>query len=367
MRRLSFLLLLVPLAGVAAARAWPVEAAGVAVGRSDVVAEVLGVGTLESDREVAVSFEVAGRVTSLAVDEGAPVRAGDLLGTVDVSDAGRELAVAEASVEAAHAAVARAAAELDRAQAGRARASADLDRARALAAAGALPLAELDAAVERARAADAEVEALRAGLAQAGRAHEVADRTRAVRVAQVRDGELRSPLDGLVVARRVEAGQLVGPGTPAFSVASTAALRVRAWVDEAALGRLQPGQPARITLRSEPGRAFAGRLEVIGREVDRSTHELLVEVAALELPASFALGQRADVWIEVGRREAVTAVPRGWCEDGCAVVEDGRVALRPVSLGLEGRERVEVRAGLGPDDVVLAPGAPVGRRVRVRP
>ena len=46
------------------------------------------------------------------------------------------------------------------------------------------------------------------------------------------------------------------------------------------------------------------------------------------------------------------------------MVEDGRAVSREVQLGLAGRERVEVRSGLTPDDVVLAPGTAIGARVR---
>ena len=206
---------------------------------------------------------------------------------------------------------------------------------------------------------------MKSALRQAESNRTVAARTSGIRAAQVADGRLTSPLAGLVVARDVEAGQLVTPGTPAFTIVATDAMRVRAWVDETALGRLAVGQPVRLVFRSEGDRSFAGVVERIGREVDRQTHELLVDVTVHDLPTNFAVGQRADAWIEVGRRAADVSVPRGWCETECAVVDGGRVASRPVTLGLAGRESVEVLRGLAPGEVVLAPGTPVGTRVRV--
>ncbi|MDP2306829.1 MAG: efflux RND transporter periplasmic adaptor subunit [Pseudomonadota bacterium] len=359
---------LVPLgiaALVAAVRLRPVDTRAHRVDRGDVVAEVLGVGVLESTREVRVSFEASGRVTSLAVDEGTVVAEGDVLGTIDASDATRELAVAGAAEEAAVAVVARARAELERARVASMRAAADRGRADTLFAAGVIHAAEHEAAIERDDSAGADVRAMESGLVQAERSQDVAARTRGIRSAQVADGRLASPLSGLVVARDVEAGQLVTPGSPAFTIVSTEAMRVRAWVDETALGTLAVGQPARLVFRSEPDRPFAGTVTRIGREVDRQTHELLVDVAVLELPTNFAVGQRADAWIEVGRSASVASVPRGWCDTRCAVLEDGRVASREVTLGLAGRDRVEVSSGLAPDDVVLAPGATIGRRVRI--
>lgn len=358
---------LIPMLGlvlVAAVRLWPVDAEARRIRRGDVVAEVLGVGALESAREVGVSFEASGRVTSLVVDEGAMVAEGELLGTLDASDAARELSVAAAAEEAAAAAVRRAVADLERSRAGLALASADRVRADRLFTAAVIDQADYEATLEREARTQAETDALEAALRQAEHNREIAARTRQIRAAQVADGRLLSPLDGLVIARRVEVGQLVSPGAPAFTIVATDAMQVSAWVDETALGRLAPGQPARLVFRSEEGRSFAGEVARVGREVDRQTHELLVDVTALELPARFAIGQRADVWIEVDRRADVASAPRGWCDDGCLVVEAGRVERRAVTLGLLGRERVELLSGLAEDALILAPGTPLGRRVR---
>lgn len=370
-RHLPWLLVPVALGAIGVVRAWPVDARSERVERADVVAEVLGVGVLESAREVHVAFEVSGRVTFLRVDEGERVAEGDVLGMIDASDAKRDLAVSVAAERAASAAVARARAEVERARAVSLRAGADRRRADSLSVGDVISVSAHEAAIERDATATAEVAALEAALAQATQNQQVAVQTRTIRAAQVVDGELRSPLSGLVVSRPVEAGQLVTPGTPAFTIVSTDAMRVSAWVDETALGRLAIGQPARLIFRSEGDRSFEGRVQRIGREVDRQTHELLVDVTVLELPTNFATGQRADAWIEVGRLPSAVSVPRGWCgapigtqPTACSVMEDGRVATRAVTLGLTGRDRVAVLTGLEPGDVVLEPGAAVGGRVR---
>lgn len=362
---LKLALAVVLLVGAAAlVRTWPAEVSGRRVVVGAVVDEVLGVGTLESARAVRVAFEVPGRVTSLAADEGDLVSEGQLLGALDVSDSQADLAVAEASESVSRAAVARASAELERGRVAAERATAERARAEALFAGGTISASARDDALERDRSAIANVRALEAALRQASRAREVASRTTRVRAGQVADGRLLSPLSGLVVTRHVEAGQLVTPGVPAFTVVATGAMRVRAWVDESALGRLAVGQPARLVFRSEGERSFAGRVERIGREVDRQTHEVLVDVTALELPANFAVGQRADVWIEVDRRDDVPRVPRGWCDATCLVAEDGRARTRDVQLGLVGRDAVEVVRGLAPGEVVLPPRSTAdGRRI----
>lgn len=352
------------LAGVA--RAWPVEVEGHRVSGGTVTQEVLGIGMLESARAVPISFEASGRVTRLAVDEGDVVTEGALLGEVDMTRALHELEVSSASVGAAAGDVARAAADLERGQVAAALAARDRARADTLFASAGITAAAHDAAVERDDGARAAVRALEANVRRVASGRAVATGGQRIREAQVSDGHLVSPLAGLVVSRAVEVGQWVAAGTPAFTVASTDAYEVQAWVDETALGRLTVGQPVRLVFRSHAERSFPGQVLRIGHEVDRQTHELLVDIAVLEAPANAAIGQRADAWIEVAQHEAVASVPRGWCDTTCLVAQDGRAVTRPVTLGLVGRDVVEVVSGLSAGDVVLRPDTVTdGRRVRV--
>lgn len=351
--------------GAAIARLWPVTVEGRPALAGPVVAEVLGVGALESTHEAQVAFEASGRVTGLAVDEGAIVAAGDALGSLDMDDATRDLDVSAATTTASRDDVDRAQADLERGRATAVLAARDRARTEALFVGGDVAAVAVEAAVERDETAKASVRGLEAALRRARSNQVAASGGQRIREARVADGSLTSPLAGLVTRRSVEVGQWVAAGSPAFTIVDTAAFEVKAWVDETALARLQVGQPARLVFRSEPDRSYPGRVANIGREVDRNTHELLVDVAVLELPKNFAIGQRADAWIEVGRADTTVHVPRGWCDATCLVDDGGRVASRPVTLGLVGRDDVQVLAGLVPGDVVLAPGAPLGRRVRV--
>lgn len=370
-RALSLAKLVVPalLLGVGAvvARAWPVEVQGARVTAGPVTAEVLGIGTLESDHQVPVAFEASGRVLTLAVDEGDVVAAGDLLGTLDVDDAIRDLDVSSSAARAASLDVDRAKAELERGRVAADLAARERARSDALFADNDIAAAVHDVAVEKDDGAKAAVRALEAAVRRAESSRDAAAGGRRIREASLADGRLVSPISGLVVSRGVEVGQVIGVGAPAFTIIATDALEIHAWVDETALGKLDLGQPARLAFRSDDGRTYPGRVARIGRAVDRQTHELLVDVAVLEAPRNFAIGQRADVWIEVGRADAIARAPRGWCGTTCLVAEDGRVATREVSLGLVGRDLVEVVSGLRPGDVVLPDHAAAdGRRITVR-
>jgi RND family efflux transporter MFP subunit len=183
-----------------------------------------------------------------------------------------------------------------------------------------------------------------------------------------------SPFDGLVIRRFHDPGDTVAVGATVLRVVATDTLWVRAWVDEGALGTLREGQPAQVTFPGAPGRVYRGKVDRIGREADRQTHELLVDVVMETLPERIAIGQRADVRIAVDRAADVLRLPIAFVRrDGAAtsayVDRGGRIQPVPIVLGRSDREWTEVTAGLTDADTVLAspaPGAPLapGRRWR---
>jgi HlyD family secretion protein len=111
----------------------------------------------------------------------------------------------------------------------------------------------------------------------------------------------------------------------------------------------------------------------LGRQADRETREFTVDVHVLELPRNWAVGQRAEVYIETARKTGVTVLPAQYIlwrdeQPGVLVREGPHARWRDVTLGLSGREIVEVAAGLEPGEwVVLSNNAKnadiAGRRV----
>ncbi|MDP2314031.1 MAG: efflux RND transporter periplasmic adaptor subunit [Pseudomonadota bacterium] len=370
LRRLPFLLPPLLLGGVLVARAVrPVEVRGMQPTTGEVAREVLGIGFLESEREVPLGFELGGRILDLAVEEGDAVSIGQTVATLDITDASRDLAVSRAGETLADASLRRASAEVDVARTTAALATQDLQRADLLFHANVIPSAEYEAFAGRADTTRANLAAAEAAMDQARSSRAIAGRTSASRAARVQDGVLTSPLAGIAVERHVEVGQVVAAGAPVFTLVATERLRIRAWVDESALGVLSIGQPARIALRSNPGETFLGQVERVGHQVDRQTHELLVDVAVLTRPEGFAVGQRADVWIGVERRVSALRIPRGACDETagrCLVERGGRATRVPVRFGVVGTAWSEVLEGLAPTDRVLPPDEITdGRSVRL--
>jgi len=323
-----------------------------------VVAEVLGTGTLEARVQATISAKISGRVVRVYADQGDRVARDQLLVALDDGDLSQQVEIAKADLAATRAGVDRAAAEIARAQATATHARDSYGRTAQLAAQGRVSDDEVGKATQQRDVAEADLS--RAQLAKVEVERQVLKAEEGLRYYQERltDTKITSPFDALVIRRTREPGDIVVPGTPILQVISTDQMWVSAWVDESALPSLAVGQPARVVFRSEPGTPYAGAVTRLAPLADRETREFVVDVTVKDLPKSWAVGQRAEVYIRTAAREEALVVPQRaivWDKGrpGLFVSDAGRAAWRNVTLGLRGSEVVEVTAGLSPGEVVI--------------
>lgn len=227
-------------------------------------------------REVEMAFQASGRVSEVPVEEGERVKQGELLAVLDPSQAQDRLAQADAQLAQARAQLAKLQAgsrpqEIRQANAQQAAARAALSDARAdyerrqpLVESGAISRAVWEQTVTALRTAEARyAEASQgASLAQEGaRAEDIAaaraqlESARAARAAIDTDLDytrLEAPLAGTVVTRSVEPGSLVSPGVTAFTIAIDRPLRVRAYVAQTDMARINPGMKVEVTADGNP-------------------------------------------------------------------------------------------------------------------
>jgi HlyD family secretion protein len=347
------------------------------VDRGDVTREVFGRASIESRREVQLGFDLVGRITDVLVDEGDRVKLGQVVAHLAPDQLRAEVQAASAGVPLAKAAIARLAAEERRARATLAFAEQEAVRLRTLAASGSMSARDLDLAEQQLALAQADVERVRATQTEAQKSVAVASSTTASKEATVTRAVLVSPFDGLVVRRFKDPGDTVVVGSTVLRIVAVDRLWARASVDESMLPELREGLPAQIAFLGVTAAPMRGIVDRVGREIDRQTHEVLVDVLLPAVPSELAIGRRADVHIEIERRRNVTRIPLALLRrDGGAVFvysdREGRVARTPVQIGAIGRDFVEVTSGLSPDDVVLDAPKPggelaIGRRWTAAP
>ncbi|HYM59938.1 MAG TPA: efflux RND transporter periplasmic adaptor subunit [Thermoanaerobaculia bacterium] len=313
--------------------------------RGELLAEVFGTGTLESKVLVGVSAKIVGKVVQVLVDQGDTVTTGQILARLenrDFEDAARV-----------------AAAQCDQARTELAKAKAETQRRRLLMKQEFISHEELETYEATERVAEAQVRNSEAALG--------------VSNAKLADTRIISPASGLVITRNLEMGATVVPGTPIFRVAATTPWVV-AQVDERATGLLRLGQPVRVVFQTDPTRPEPGHIARLASETDRVTEEREVDVAVDRLPSNNFIGQRADVYIEMARKQDAMQVPLTALVErdgkpGVFVIEGGRARWRPVQTGLKGRNAAEIVSGLTARELVivnpLAGDKPIAEGARV--
>ncbi|TMA28389.1 MAG: efflux RND transporter periplasmic adaptor subunit [Deltaproteobacteria bacterium] len=283
-----------------------------------------------------VGVKSVGYLDAVLVDRGDRVRKGQLLALVRPSDLPDQLAAARSAAAQAQAAVALA--------------RANRDRAVALAPSGRISRQELQQA-ETALAA-AEAAAAAAGSQVGGLA--------------VKLGETRitSPLDGVVSARRLDPGALVGPGTNTgaiLTVDQVDVLRLFVSVNEGEVQRLKLGQIAHIELDSMPGRRWDGNVVRLAPALDPATRTLEAEVQLDNRRGELRAGMYGRASIVTGVHPGALTVPVGAVQmsngrNFVYALQGDKVQRREVKLGVDGEDWLEVLSGLQSEEEVVTAG-----------
>ncbi len=289
-------------------------------------------GPLVAPNTAIVRAKAAGTLVSLAVGEGARVRAGQALGRIEIADITSRIAERDANIESARAALV---------QAERAHASNE-----GLAKQGFIsPLA-----VENSRAT---LDTARATLAAARAA---ADTTRTA----LRDTALIAPIAGIVAKRHAVAGEKVSVEQQVLAIVDLSSLELAGTVGTHEVARLAPGLP--VTLKVEGlDSPVVGRLGRIAPAAEAGTRSIGVTVVVANPDETLRAGQYAVAAVEIADRQQrlvlpATAIGSAAGQDHVWVIENGMLMRRAVTLGRrdDAGGRVEVLAGIGPQAEVLA-------------
>jgi HlyD family secretion protein len=425
---LAVVIVLVALGALAATRARkpkkPPAAAAQSVGVPVAVARVTAgsmsesvpvTGSLRALREADIRPQLAARVQDVQVQEGDTVAAGQVLVTLDRTDAAAQLLQAQAAQSTSEAAVGAAAAQwraaqqrlsvvqqgarpeeraiarsrVQQAQAALTKAQADLDRREKLYADGAVSREELDtmrtnrdtaqanlqaaqqqlqlletgarpeelaAARDEAEAARKQMESAQAGVEQA---------TAAVTRAQELLGYtvIRAPIDGVVYERGIEPGEIASPGgDPLLRVADLASVYFEAVVPGRLADQVHTGQPVEVSIRGDGATRARGSVLKVVPVANPSSRDFIARISIPQIPGATRPGMYAEGRIIVSRHEGIPVVPKD------AIVERGgkrvvfvlsgdTVQERAVQVGLADPQQAEIVSGLQPGEQVVVEGA----------
>jgi HlyD family secretion protein len=362
------------------------------VQRRELVQTVVASGRVETPKRVEIGSQVSGAIAAIPVDEGQAVRAGQVLIELDRKEADAAVAEARAALGQAGARL-RQVRELSLPVARQAlrQAEANLDTARRqhqrneqLFGKGFIGQAQLD---ESRRVADVADSQLGAAQAQARSVGEhgsellqaraaLAQAEAALRLARARQGHttIAAPLDGVLIARAAERGDVVQPGKVLMVLSPAGRTQLVVQIDEKNIALLHIGQPALASADAYPAQHFGAELAYVNPAVDPQRGALEVKFDVPRPPAYLRQDMTVSVDIEVARRARAIVVPSEALHDSASgapwvmKVAGRRLRRQQVALGVSGAGNTEIVAGLQPGELVAAAGtAGLAEGTRVRP
>ena len=271
------------------------------VERGTVVSVVTATGTINPVVSVQVGSQVTGKIQSLHADFNSIVKAGEVVARIDP-------AVYEARRDQAAATLANAQAALTKARVDLAQRKRELDRVKSLLGQQFVSQNDVDVAATAYEGAQAQIDVSSAQVKQAQASLDAAE-------LDLKYTVIRSPVNGIVIARNVEVGQTVTAGfqTPTlFLIAlDLTQMQVDTNVSESDIGGIVEGKEASFTVDAYPGEQFRGRVRQV-RNAPISvqnvvTYNVVVGVDNRDL--RLKPGMTANVSIIVARKEQVLKVP----------------------------------------------------------
>lgn len=324
----------------------------VRIEKRDLTAQVYGNGTVEAKVVVGVSSKITGRIVELYADQGDQVKRGQLLAKLENDDFIQQQHQSEAGVNRSAANLNVEQATLQKAKANLVLAEKNAQRYKVLAEKNLVSKLEAEQYENSYQVAKEEVSRSSAAL-ESARMEQSANRAGlGFAKSKVADTLIYAPQDGVIITRDLEKGATVTPGMSVFTMADPRTVWVKANVDESLLKGVALGKKATITLRSAATEQFPGQVARLGRQSDRVTEELEVDVAFTEPLKNFRLGEQADVYILAGMKKGVPSIPATAIvtkekKRGVWVVANGKLAFKPVTAGIADRSGfTEILSGL---------------------
>jgi RND family efflux transporter MFP subunit len=373
--------------------------------------------SIRPSSQVEISFKVGGYVEAIKSMEGRHIQAGDIVvkGAVlaqlrqsdyaaKVNEARSQTGEARSAVDTNSAqmkeaitAVETSKAQLKDSEASYERAKLDFERAQALFATQSITKPDFDAAKERFEVSKAKFEAAKAQLAvaeakvntakyQIGAAEsrlKTMEATVYTASIPLGDAQLRAPLSAVVIERKIEVGQLVSTGTPAFVLADLSSVKAAFGVPDLALQNFKLGDTLTMTTDAVPGTDFTGHISRISAAADSNSRVFDVEVTIPNSEGLLKPGMIASMTVnEPGAMKEfpvvpLTAVTRSKVDPNAyavLVIEEinGKhiARMRNVTLGESYGNSVAVNSGVKPGEIVITTGVSQvadGEEVHVMP
>ncbi len=297
----------------------------------ELVSEVSGSGTVEAQRRVTVSAEVGARIVEVAAGEGDWVERGTLLLRLSDRDVQHRIEAARASITREQVALARQ----------------DYERKKRLFDDGAVVRSVVEQAESRYLGLDSTYRSTQAQISQLE--------------AQLAKTRVTAPIAGVITHLAVNAGEVVGPGSPLAALENMDEVLVQLKLADRDFVKVRRGQPVEATASAFPGEVFAGEVSRLGSAADPVTRTFEVESRLRNPGLRLRPGLIVSLRIVLGRTGGLAIPTDALIEEAGGraavfVARDGAARRREVTLGQRLDREIEVLSGLAEGEQVVVVG-----------
>jgi membrane fusion protein (multidrug efflux system) len=167
----------------------------------------------------------------------------------------------------------------------------------------------------------------------------------------VRDAVVRAPFSGIVSRRMVNVGEKVGIDSPMFTVVDLARMEIEAPAPASEIPGVKVGQVAQFRVDGFGERNFEGRVERINPAADPGSRSITLYLAVANRDGALKGGMFAKGELVLDKAAAAPVVPANALREEAGqafvfTIEDGKVARRPVKVGMREGGYVEIQGGL---------------------
>ena len=339
----------------------PVPVTVAVIESRSITPSIFGIGAIEARYTYKIGPTAAGRIKSVDVNVGDPVRAGQSLGEMDPVDFDDRVAAQASALKRGEAAALVAEAQLQEASARKAYAESQLRRYEKL---GKEHWVSEEAVASRRQ----EFQLAEAGFAVA-RSNLDAVKQDMSRIRSDRDGLIRqranlrlvSPMDGLVAVRGADPGATVVAGQAVVEVIDSSSLWINARFDQLRASGLRAGLPVHVALRSRSGQRLNGRVARVEPVADVVTEEALAKIAFDSIPEPLPpVGELAEVTVAMPATAPTPVAPSASVKRvdgrlGVWIIENGSIHFAPVKVGASDLDgMVQILDGVKAGDRVVA-------------
>ena len=323
-----------------------------------------------------VHAKVSGYVKRIYVDVGDRVKEGQLIAVLEIPELQDDVQTAEASVSKSQEEIRRAQADLERTQSAHevehlaSSRLVDVSKTRP----GLVAQQEVDDAVGRDRVAEAQVATAKATLLTADQQLRVAQADRERVRTLFAYAQIKAPFAGVITKRYADTGSMIQSGIssqtqsmPLVTLAQDNLLRLVIPVPESAVSRIRLGSPVEVSV-STLGKKFEGKVARFADQVDMATRTMHTEVDVPNPKGELVPGMYASASLVLNNERNALAVPvqaLTRAEDGITVLlidKNNKLEERPVKIGVEAPDQVEILSGLAEGDLVV-----IGNRSQLQP